>query len=272
MEISELPGDPHEVILTAAIDGEELGLVIAERLTGARVATIKSIVVTRTHRRCGIATQLIDAVAQRMRAAGVERLEAMYGQTQQAKIDIIEGLLKKAGFCWPISGMIVARGDRRVLGARWARAQIKAPYAIRPWPHIDAHQLEPLRPATWFPDALGPFLDVPAEPLNSLALVKGDEIVGWCLTHRLAADTIRYSRLFVHPAHRTGQNGIAMVVDAIRRQDATNVPYGLFGVRADNPGMLSFTRRILAPYLLSMEEIRYAEKSLQPLGDRKIDP
>ena len=176
--------------------------------------------------------------------------------------EVITEMLRKVGFQWPLSSMMIGVGTRRVLDGRWSRAQLSPGDRLRPWAELAPRAQATLRGADWYPDALGPFPSETVETINSIGLVVNNQIVGWCLTHRLSQDTIRYSRLFVHPAHRTGRRGVAMLVEAIRLQDAAGVRFGRFGVRTDNRGMLGFARRRLAPFLDSLKETINAELSL----------
>lgn len=261
LDIQRIEGAPFEVLLVATVDGREAGVLIAERR--GELARLMSVVVEANLRRRGVATGLLAALRSHLAGTEVRRVDAMYGGGPDA--DVVNGLLRKAGFTWPVSSMMVGVGTERILDGRWSRARPLPEDRIEAWTDLAAEAEATLRPAQWFPDALGPFPEAPVEPLSSVGLVVQGAVVGWCLTHRLDVKTVRYSRLYVHPAHRRGRRGVALLAEAIRRQRAAGIPYGRFGVRTDNAGMLRFAERWLVPHLASWQETIHAVLPLAPL-------
>ncbi len=255
-----VPGASEDVSLAAELGGEPVGIAQAARTTETEVARLQAVVVSEPFRRRGIATALVDALASRLANDGVRRIEAYY-DARRGNVTIVEALLRKVGFDWPYATAAIGIGTARMLQARWAGACPRPGDQMVPWTILEA-AAGYLRSAAWYPPTLGPFAEEPYEPLNSMGLIVDRRVVGWCITHRVAPETIRYSRLFVHPEYRIGQRGLALLVRAIEAQVAAGITYGKFSVRTDNHPMIGFVRRRLAPYLDSLEETACAERSL----------
>ena len=89
------------------------------------------------------------------------------------------------------------------------------------------------------------------------------KIVGWCLTHRIDAQTIRYSTIYVEPKFQKLGRGISLVAEAIKRQmNNGSVPYGKWSIAADNYLMSRFNQRHLVPYSTSVGESKFTFKKI----------
>ena len=82
------------------------------------------------------------------------------------------------------------------------------------------------------------------------------QVSGWVITHRIAADTVRYTSLFVRKELRTRNCGLLLLTESILRQrDLIGIDsFGVFGVYFDNKSMIRFLKRSMAPYLDSVRE------------------
>ena len=262
MEFRVLPGPPDELVLAAfrvhGATDDAVGIAIAKRRKDPEFARLQSVVVDADHRRKGCATALVRAICRRLAEDGVRQVSVHYDANSPSTTATI-ALLRRCGFVWPL---IVGVGTRRTLEGRWATAALPPNDQLILWRDLDSATIDHLAAECWYPEELSPFINEPIEPLNSLALCVDESLVGWCITQRGAPETIEYSRLFVHPRFRTAKRGLAMLAEAIRRQDAANVPFGRFGVRVENRGMYRFVQRRLAPFLESLEPMGYAELNL----------
>jgi GNAT superfamily N-acetyltransferase len=116
---------------------------------------------------------------------------------------------------------------------------------------------------SWIKEQLYPFKHEESfEPLNSLGLRYRGEVVGWVLTKRLDVDTIAYNCMFVRKDLQRMGRGIALFVEAIKRQNMANIPKGIWEVNQKNHLMIRFINKYMLPYLTSIEEIRLFSKSL----------
>jgi hypothetical protein len=82
------------------------------------------------------------------------------------------------------------------------RRPLPSEYELFPWvelrPEERADILTRQRAAEWYPETLSPFPEEERiEPVSSLGLRFHGQVVGWCITHRMKPDTIRFFRLFI---------------------------------------------------------------------------
>jgi GNAT superfamily N-acetyltransferase len=250
----------HELNLIA-LDGEQLVGVALSKQDGATIK-LQSIIVEESHRRRNVATQLLAALEPHARDRGATRLEAMYESTH-ASAPILERLFARSSWSWPFAGMFMCRGTKKICEAQWMQASLPASDELFAWSELTDRERSGLhQTAPWWEESLGPFPNEPIEPVSSLGLRAGGEVIGWMLTHRMREDTIRYSRLFVREDSRTRARGVALIAEAIWRQVRAGIPYGYFIVRSDNTPMVRLLKRRIAPYLESVREARVAEKLL----------
>ncbi len=96
----------------------------------------------------------------------------------------------------------------------------------------------------WYPLELSPTFENPDfETTNSLGLRLHGNVVGWLITHQVHANVIEYCNLFVSPELQSTGLGYHLIVEAIKRQNALGVEYGIFQVQVGYKTMLSFVQR-----------------------------
>jgi hypothetical protein len=114
----------------------------------------------------------------------------------------------------------------------------------------------------WYPEILSPWSDEEIiEPLNSLGLRYKDQVVGWMITHRVAEDTIRYTKMFVRKDLQSLGRAISLLAKAIKLQlETMEDSKAVCTVFADNTEMIRFVDKRLAPHLNSMRQSWGASK------------
>lgn len=247
---------PSDFRFEAREDDVPVGVVWA-RLRPGGVAELSGLTVDETRRRRGVGLALLQAAEAALRSTDVTRLEAWYDGDRTD----VDRLLSRAGWKRDV-GIFWARGTSQVLAAPWMQVSLQPDDAPFAWSELTDAEADGLREQSWYPDYLSPFPEEAVEPLNSLGLRRGGRVVGWVLTHRLDADTIRYTRLCVHPDHRTRGRGIALLGASIRRQIEAGVKYGFFGVRSENRPMVRFLHGRMLEHLEEVKESRLATRSL----------
>jgi hypothetical protein len=140
-------------------------------------------------------------------------------------------------------------------------------FTIFPWAELTAQERQTIEQRqqveSWYPPVLTPFQEEDRlEPLNSLGLRYQGQVVGWMITHRVAPDTIQYTSLFIQQEFQQLGRTIALIAEAIKRQIAGGVPYGIFMIDVENKTMVKFFRRRLQPYMTSLTEARCSRKNL----------
>lgn len=261
---------PTTVAIAATdADNQAIGLALAEIRPDGRSAEVLSIFVKPTHRQQRVGTELLGHLTAELSLRGCATAHVVY-TTGQPTTPALERLLRKDNWTSPQARMIVGRSTTDVMAdAPWMQRQtLPAAYQIFPWQEITAAESVAIQQSQasnpWIPRDLYPFQpEENLEPLNSLGLRYQGQVVGWMITHRLAADTIRYSYGFIRQDLQKMGRLISLIANAIQLQiNAQNIPNGIWVVSCDRAPMMQFVRKHMAPYLTAIEETRGCFKSL----------
>jgi GNAT superfamily N-acetyltransferase len=248
------------------VHGSMVGLAIAERQPdgGARLL---SFLVEPPWRRRGIGGGMLGRLMLFLQQEGIRPLGVRYQATPLTAM-AFEPLLAKLGWSPPRTDFVLCEGLSESLATvDWARRHpIRAPYQVLPWDQLSAeqqHQLTlleapaELRPAPASGDI---------EAAVSLALLHHSAPVGWLLVHRTGSTSVRYSSLYVAPAHRGRARGLALLAAGFRRQHEAGIPLARAAIDSRNGAMLRVLRRHLEPHLSATGSSRSsrAPEALQP--------
>lgn len=256
LSFSAEPGaSPDEFRLVAREDDQPVGVALITLNRASGTAKLGSLVIDAAKRGRGLAQHLLRSVEATLRQAGVREVETWY-EASAPHVAEIEHLLNKMKWGPHQPDMLLARGSKRIAHAPFMSLPTPVGDEVFPWTELTPEEAQALRSASWYPEDLGPFPDEPVEPLNSLGLRVKGAVVGWMLNHRLDHETIRYTRLFVHPDHRIKARGMILVARSVAINVASSVPFGYFGVKADNLPMRRLLERRIGPYLDSLIESR----------------
>jgi len=256
--------------VSAAIEGSLVGLAIAElqadlpeSQSPPRSAELLSLFVLPECRQQGIGSKLVQHLEASLRQNGAEALRVSYQATALTQA-ALEPLLHQQGWQPPESTFLLGEttGDR-IAEAPWlAGYPLPTNFTVFPWQELTQVEATALRQQS-YPESLSPWTnDARIEPLNSLGLRYEGRVIGWMLTHRVAADTIRYSTLYVMPPYQKLGRAVALLALAVKRQLQSNVPSYKFAVAADNTLMQRFVHRRLQPYLSQTTTARQVQKLL----------
>jgi N-acetylglutamate synthase-like GNAT family acetyltransferase len=256
------------IAIGASINQTPIALVLAETYPQEKTAIILSIFVKPEYRNQGIATDLLIHLEQSLRERGYQAVELVY-TTGKSTTPALEHLLDKCGWNQPQLRLLIGKAtSEQMIEAPWLyKYSLPEDFTIFPWPDLTEAErtaiLEKQEKQAWYPDNLSPFVqEQEIEPLNSLGLRHQGQVVGWMVTHRIAPDTIRYTRLFVKQELQKMGRAIPLLAESIKLQCSTDIPYGIWTIQQDNLGMLNFMKRRMAPYLSSLQESRGVLKTL----------
>ena len=258
----------HANAIILAVDGafgEPAALCIARRYTNApEESTLLSLAVAESYRRQGVGRAVLHATIAELARRGSRRCEVTY-TVDPADPGPFDHLLARYGFAAPEVRMLLCRNQGRVIDPPWSgRSPLPSGWRVQPWSQVAADQREALR--TWIAghdaiaQALSPFRS--PEPLHedvTQALVdETGRVAGWLLAHCLDERTLRYSSIYLRDDLQGGGFAVALLSAAIACHVAqvARWPDCSFGVRQDNPMMLRFARRHLAPLLTHTRESR----------------
>jgi GNAT superfamily N-acetyltransferase len=254
-----IAADPDLIAVAASIGGHPIGFALAAiREDDRRIVDVCSVIVAPAHRRRGIATAILQRLEEE---AGIARCQALVGKymTDRPSTAAVEALLRKSGWSQAERRMLFCESDfATITQAAWMH-QRDFPDGYEPflWATLTAAErediLERQRRNPWFPETLTPFwMEDSIEPVSSLGLRYRGEIAGWCISHRVNIDTIRYSRLFVRREFQGLARAIPLLARSIYCHENTEVDKAIFDVAAPNALMLRFVERRMKPYLKSM--------------------
>jgi GNAT superfamily N-acetyltransferase len=262
------------IAIGAEDDGKAAGLVLAELRPGHQCADVRSLLVTEGHRDRGIATSLLLRLESELKARGCHRAEMVYVR-EKATTPALEHVLSKLGWEAPRSRMYLFKISGKISSAPWLRnTRLGSSFEMFPWCEIGPEEREWIigeqRRHPWYPELLSPFQEESTiEPMNSLGLRHEGNVAGWIITHRIAADTIRYTSLFVRENLRGSGCAVALLSASMLRQ-LTSLgleSFGTFAVWTDNQPMLRLCARRLAPYLAARQQTLGCGKNLKTRND-----
>lgn len=258
------------IAIGASLMQQPIGLALAEikSYSDGTSATVLSLFVKERYRNLGIGTALMIKLEAKLLVRGCNRVELIY-MSGKATTTALEKLLTKLGWGEFKSRLLVCKSTTEKLAkAPWLRQrQLPSSYSIVPWvdlaPKYKQKIAQRQQQQEWYPESLNPFGEPDLlEPLNSLALLHHDEVVGWTINHRIEPDMIRYTSLFVRKDLQKIGRAIPMLTEAIRRQINSEIIHNICCVEAANAPMLQFVQRRLSPYLTSLTETKGTQKLL----------
>ncbi len=100
---------------------------------------------------------------------------------------------------------------------------------------------------------------------SSLALLKGEEVVGWMVNHMYAPDTVRYSALYIEKEYRSSGAGIALLAASIGLNQIGPYPLAIFEINLSeiDPSWRKFVRKRLKPSAERVEKLYVTTKLLK---------
>lgn len=262
------------IAVTANHQGQVVGLALAELAPDGQTAEVLSLAVIPDHRGRGVGGKLLDRLGAALKAQKCRGILLKYwGNWHQIKP--LEKILSSQGFSQPQTHQILCQSDIETISqAPWLnKYQLPAEFGIFPWAELTETERRQLQAADWYPRSLTPFQEeATLEPLNSLGLRHRGDIIGWCITHRTAPDTIQYTSLYVPPKFQVLGRGILLLSESIRRQIDGQIPHFIWRVDIKSEKVLRFVRRRLVPHSRTVKEHRHATRILPVGGERSPPP
>lgn len=264
---------PEEIpfFLALQLDGQIVGLAVLVKYPLERTAQLYSLVVEKAFRSRGGGEYLCKEAIKRVHEQGMDWIECEYG-AEGTSLLAFEKLLENTG--WEKPSLYLER-------YRFCSADFSPPWLSclqRPVDELEIFLWQERtdtdeKVARWMleqghvPSFLSPFDQILyQEPLNSLGARQDGRLVGWMITHRSDAETIRYSSLFFDRHLATSGYGLFLLGEAIRLQQASQIPYGLCEVNLEKvePAWVRFVKKRLAPYAQSIEKRKWVSRRVHP--------
>ena len=274
---------PDVVVLGASINQQPVGLIIGEIYNHKDdpdqppTAWIHSLFVPSSHRRQGIGRSLLRQMTAQLQQQSCAKIRLRY--LDSFKTLPLQWLLKQEGWTCENTGTIcyasksqVAKTPAPNLFDYLDRLTPDLPpgYEIFPWVNLTASDRAAINAkmaANPLYKKFNPFIEESKlEPINSLGLRQGENIVGWMIAHRLNPETIRYTQLFVDPETQGMGPGLLLLLQSIRLQlDATAADEdtsATFNFEPSNPTMTYLVNRLLKSGLTDIRKAYTATKIL----------
>jgi len=251
--------------LSAMAAGVMVGFAIADRRAdgGAQLLSLK---VDPAWRRRGIGTGLLQGLMVFLAREAIAPLSLRYKSSPELST-CFEPILARLGWSQPRTDFVLLEGRSDQLAAiDWADCYpITTPYSLLPWQALTAEQRTQAT-ALQAPAELQPPADLQdLEPTICLALLHQNALVGWLIAHRTSATSVRYSSLYVAPAHRGRARALALLNEGFRRQHAAAIPTARAAIDRRNTAMLRLLKRHLGAHLSSISRSRLSQgPPLQP--------
>jgi GNAT superfamily N-acetyltransferase len=262
----------NEVIAVGArFLNEPVGLALGRMTEDQSSGILLSVAVQSPHRSQGVGTRLVRELEKMFRARGAAKLSIVY-MGGNPSVESLEKLLRRRDWTPPKPRMLLCRGQiHKVMQSEFLRKQVPVRgLVISTLDTIAEEDRSEIMGQTdsGFPHLLKS-LERPVQDETSLAAYQAGKLAGWIVTHRISADTLRYSRLYVSRKQRQTVAASFLITEAVRRQhllvrDQGQPREAIFDTELDNRPMINFIRRRLLPCTESSSVTLGSFKLLSP--------
>jgi GNAT superfamily N-acetyltransferase len=257
--------------MKATVSGVPLGLILAGLpIDGRGEPELYSLFVDPRVRRRGIGFGLMEAVTEAIADEGFGSVRAVY-MTGKPNIVAIEKIFWMQGWSPPDARMIVLRitlGDFEKLPF-WDWPGLRAPFRSQMWTDVSDAEIERLRredeAAPWIPDDLKPWR-VDRDRCHretSMALLHGDDVVGWVLTEVVGPELLRYTNSYIRPEYWRRCHLMRLWKESFTRMRETEFTTVTLTSHARHPNMVEFIKRHIVPVVSFAGETRGTRKILE---------
>jgi ribosomal protein S18 acetylase RimI-like enzyme len=252
--------EPLLAAVAAPPGGAPLAAAVAEIKAGGEAVEVLSLFVRPAARRRGLAGRLLATLEGEAARRGATRIELLFRSTQ-AGAPAVRRLLAARGWSAPVPRLRLGKADARVVEAAVMRPRrLPEGYEIFPWAELTADErrevVERQQRSPWFPPALSPFqMEDRVEPALSLGLRHRGRVAGWLICHRVGAELVQCTSLFVEEGHRRLGRGLALLAAAAESFATCDVERVIFMVEVANAPMMRFFERRLASHLAGSSEM-----------------
>jgi uncharacterized protein (TIGR03032 family) len=250
--------------LSAMAAGVMVGFAVAERRAdgGAQLLSLK---VDPAWRRRGIGTGLLQRLMVFLAKEAIAPLTLRYLASPEIGA-CFEPILARLGWSSPRTDFVLLEGRSDQLAAiDWAeRHPIAAPYRLLPWSELPEQQRAQAAALDAPPELQPPVDPQGLETSICLALLHHEQLVGWLIAHRTSPNSVRYSSLFVNPAHRGRARALALLSEGFRHQHAAGIPTARAAIDRSNTAMLRLLKRHLGAHLSSIGRSRFSQAPPPP--------
>ncbi len=245
-----------------------VGLLLAYVEPASSAGVVASVFVREEYRNQGIGAAMLERTEEEMQRSGCRSAEIQY-TTGRPEILLLEKIMMRRSWLSPKATMLSCKATSMILDAPFFRTcRLPPGFQIFPWRDLSGAEkksfLQSQSEGGWIPDDLNPLkFEADFEPLTSVGLRRGRDVVGWLITHNTLPLSIRYTCGYVQEQLKGRGLLIPLLENTIRRQIThfPNTP-GTWTVLFYHKAMVRFVLKRMAPYIVSAKEVRRSSKML----------
>lgn len=241
---------PPCAVLSAQLDGEPAGLLVARLDPDQRQAEILSIVASPDMRRLGVARALMAAAEQVLVARGVEQVSFKFAEDTPARA-ALDALIARFGFDAPrVRSRQFELLAEKTIQQRWIRERrLPSGYEVMLWRDLPAEIVAKVENADPSLDWVTPYLHprlyiADYEPNTSFAMLKDGVLRAWTLNHGLG-DILRFTCAYAHPEQQRGAWITVLFRRTVLAAMAHGWERGSWTIDVDEPRFFEFAERYM---------------------------
>lgn len=257
------------IAIAASFQGAPVGLTLAILQEEIHLADIHTLFVKTEHRNKGIGKRLLAHIQEELRKEKASTLFLTYSLGEETTVACEKVLLANG---WKDSRpfMVQCVFTRDKFPREWIQQAPPLPDDFQEflWKDLtieERSQINIMKAQNAFPPIVSPFIDSDhIELTNSLGLKHGEKIVGWMVTHRINAETIKYTSFFMLRDYRHTGLAIKLLADAIELQFQGHVDKGILELPLlqASDSWVKFTQQQLVPLASSVTYINQAWRTI----------
>lgn len=257
--------DLNALIGIEAVDqNKPVGCLIVEYFDGINTGTVLAWEIDRDYQQKGIGSKLYSKLS--------DLLPKPITLTYYFEdCPIVRGFLKKLEWSEPKFYIEHYHMSHKKFHPDWFEKGINLPADLKmiSWRNISAKnrsEIERQEKESTFEISVSPFGEEENIDLySSLALMRGDEVVGWMVNHFYNQQTIKYSALYIERELRNTGAGIAILAESIRLNQKGPVPLAIFEINLNetDPTWKRFVRNRLKPSSVGVSKVYASTKLLK---------
>ncbi len=262
---------PKEPLLgvIALWKGEKVGLILVEKLTEQQGLVICWHVL-KSQRGFKLGKQLVSHMEKLAVKKGVQHLSLSYRRDSGSQLQITKSLYHLDWQDIEKKLWLTKFSVDRFVQMAWCKKMkpLPAEYEIFLWDRLTEQDKQYIKARqkkeNWYPKELPPVFDQNMfDHETSVGLRLNGDVVGWMMTNRINDRIVEYNSLFVSPTLQRLGRGMHLIVDAITRQQALGLEFGIFQVLSDNQAMCGFIEKRMKSTVISQTMRDYLDKSLK---------
>ena len=244
--------DIIDPLLAITVKSENIivGLAIAEFNRSKSFSEILSLYINKEHRHKGLGRKLVYYISRALAQAGFEEARIYFRSNWESK-GFIDKIVETENWTTPVTLMHIFKSNMDYKDKVIWTQDLHLPEGIRIeiWRDINKKYKDELKQRIeydkFIPQYLSPFKNTDKiENLNSVGLIKRNEIIGWNIIYRINKDTLEYNNLFIQKKYRKNIIlPIALISRSVKLQIKNNITNFVWLVDNSDMRMLNFVYR-----------------------------